>query len=584
MNDKFIIYQLLLRVFGNTNDKCISNGSFQLNTSGKFSSITLPILQKIRELNVTHVWYTGIIEHATKTDFTKYGIKKDNPAIVKGEAGSPYAIKDYYDVNPYLADNISNRMAEFESLLERTHKSGLKVIIDFVPNHLARCYNSDSLPVGIENFGATDNPYNTIKEGSFGFNPNNNFYYLPDSKLNLSPNYIEFPAKVTGNDCFTASPTINDWYETIKLNYGIDYCGGAKKYFNPIPKTWSMMLQILQFWSAKGIDGFRCDMAEMVPVEFWKWAIDELKKEYPKILFIAEVYNPMLYNSYLQYGGFDYLYDKVGLYDNLKAITKGYAAASSITGNWQALGDMQNSMLNFLENHDEQRIASDFNIGNPFKAIPQLVVSLMLNRAPFMLYFGQEFGEKGMLQEGFSGIDGRTSIFDYCSAPSTVRFLSSLITPSKTKLLPQENELYKIYTKLFSIAMGEKAIKNGDTYDLEYANLNNSLFNSATQFVFARRTRKSITNITAPDELIIIAVDFSIVYNNFGSFSSINNHLQISVNLPKHFFNFWNIISGKQYKCVDLLDNTSYSTILTSDSIFNIKICHYGVGIVKIVL
>ncbi|MEG0890644.1 MAG: alpha-amylase family protein [Bacteroidales bacterium] len=584
MNDKFIIYQLLLRVFGNTNDKCISNGSFQLNTSGKFSSITLPILQKIRELNVTHVWYTGIIEHATKTDFTKYGIKKDNPAIVKGEAGSPYAIKDYYDVNPYLADNISNRMAEFESLLERTHKSGLKVIIDFVPNHLARCYNSDSLPVGIENFGATDNPYNTIKEGSFGFNPNNNFYYLPDSKLNLSPNYIEFPAKVTGNDCFTASPTINDWYETIKLNYGIDYCGGAKKYFNPIPKTWSMMLQILQFWSAKGIDGFRCDMAEMVPVEFWKWAIDELKKEYPKILFIAEVYNPMLYNSYLQYGGFDYLYDKVGLYDNLKAITKGYAAASSITGNWQALGDMQNSMLNFLENHDEQRIASDFNIGNPFKAIPQLVVSLMLNRAPFMLYFGQEFGEKGMLQEGFSGIDGRTSIFDYCSAPSTVRFLSSLITPSKTKLLPQENELYKIYTKLFSIAMGEKAIKNGDTYDLEYANLNNSLFNSATQFVFARRTRKSITNITAPDELIIIAVDFSVVYNNSGSFSSINNHLQISVNLPKHFFNFWNIISGKQYKCVDLLDNTSYSTILTSDSIFNIKICHYGVGIVKIVL
>lgn len=584
MNDKFIIYQLLLRVFGNTNDKCISNGSFQLNTSGKFSSITLPILQKIRELNVTHVWYTGIIEHATKTDFTKYGIKKDNPAIVKGEAGSPYAIKDYYDVNPYLADNISNRMAEFESLLERTHKSGLKVIIDFVPNHLARCYNSDSLPVGIENFGATDNPYNTIKGGSFGFNPNNNFYYLPDSKLNLSPNYIEFPAKVTGNDCFTASPTINDWYETIKLNYGIDYCGGAKKYFNPIPKTWSMILQILQFWSAKGIDGFRCDMAEMVPVEFWKWAIDELKKEYPKILFIAEVYNPMLYNSYLQYGGFDYLYDKVGLYDNLKAITKGYAAASSITGNWQALGDMQNSMLNFLENHDEQRIASDFNIGNPFKAIPQLVVSLMLNRAPFMLYFGQEFGEKGMLQEGFSGIDGRTSIFDYCSAPSTVRFLSSLITPSKTKLLPQENELYKIYTKLFSIAMGEKAIKNGDTYDLEYANLNNSLFNSATQFVFARRTRKSITNITAPDELIIIAVDFSVVYNNSGSFSSINNHLQISVNLPKHFFNFWNIISGKQYKCVDLLDNTSYSTILTSDSIFNIKICHYGVGIVKIVL
>lgn len=591
MNDKFIIYQLLLRVFGNSNENCVSNGSFLINGSGKFNSITPAVLSKIKELQVTHIWYTGIIEHATKTDFSAYGIPADSPAVVKGEAGSPYAIKDYYDVAPSLACNVPNRMAEFEELIERTHVAGLKVLIDFIPNHLARCYHSDSAPDGTKDFGVSDD--------SSSFYPDNNFYYLGDQKLDTSKfadvvngaeqqessslevnskdfigTYYEYPAKATGNDCFSASPAATDWYETVKLNYGINYCRGGIRHFNPIPKTWQMMLDVLRFWASKGIDGFRCDMAEMVPVEFWHWAIGELKKEYPAILFIAEVYNPGLYDSYLHIGGFDYLYDKVGLYDNLKVITQKSSAplsghvsvsASSVTNNWQVLGDMQNSMLNFLENHDEQRIASDFNIGEPFKAIPELVVSLMLNKAPFMLYFGQEFGERGMLQEGFSGLDGRTSIFDYCTAPSVFRSLYSALT------LP-EQKLYSIYKQLFSIAMGEKAIKSGDTYDLEYANLNTPTFNPDTQFVFARRSRKSIRDINAPDQLIIIVVDFT------------QSSTGTAITLPKHFFDFWNITSDKEYTCTDLLSGNTSNILLSTNIPLQVAFNQYGVCILKICL
>ncbi len=566
---KFIIYQILLRVFGNTNENCVSWGSLHSNGTGKFSSITPKVLDKIKELAVTHVWYTGVIEHATKTSFEEYGIRRDNPSVIKGEAGSPYAIKDYYDVNPYLANSVPDRMAEFEQLVERTHKAGLKVIIDFVPNHLAREYNSDSLPLDRsynpyvsgtlapdgsaplqcvsknrppESFGQSDNM-------NLAFSPQNNFYYLWGDDLDLGNilpgnvggvadcrevdidsskivKYIEKPAKATGNDCFTPKPGVNDWYETVKLNYGVDYCGGGAKHFDPRPKTWDMMLDVLLYWASKGVDGFRCDMAEMVPVEFWHWAIAAVKRVYPNLTFVAEVYNPSLYDSYLNFGGFDYLYDKVGLYDNLKAITQGNLPAHSITGSWQSIGDMQYSMLNFLENHDEQRVASDFNIGNPFKAIPELAVSLMLNSAPFMIYFGQEFGERGMLSEGFSGIDGRTSIFDYCSAPSVVRFLKGLQHGSlveQESLYPAEKRLYALYRHLFSTVMGEEALRSGSTYDLEYANFHTQGFDPGSCFAFARKFA---------DSVLFIAVDFTQTRNS------------LPVLLPAHLFEFWSIKSG----------------------------------------
>lgn len=531
MDKKFIIYQLLPRIFGNTNEYCLPNGSLQTNGTGKFSSINEQVFEHLHTLGVTHVWYTGVIEHATKESFEQWGIRRDNPSVIKGQAGSPYAIKDYYDVNPYLADSVENRMAEFEDLVQRTHNAGFKVVLDFVPNHLAREYNSDSIPYWAKDFGIGDNQ--NI------FSPDNNFYYLPGEMFSKG-DYFEKPAKATGNDCFTAYPSENDWYETVKLNYGVDYQNERTAHFNPVPKTWYMMYDILCFWASKGVDAFRCDMAELVPVEFWEWCIREVKQKYPKVQFIAEVYNPAEYSSYMYRGGFDYLYDKVGLYDTLKYISQGHRNPGSVTGCWQSINDMQNRMLNFLENHDEQRIASDFNLGNPYKAIPSLAVSLMFNKAPFMLYFGQEVGEAGMMQEGFSGRDGRTSIFDWCSAPSVVRMLTG-------KLLPSEAELLEVYKDMMGFAASSKAITCGETYDLQYANINNPNLDTDKCFVFARKYSDNKgaesfhrggnellqANGAERNELVIVVADFS------------QTCTTAKINLPEEFFRYWQIPYGQ---------------------------------------
>ena len=295
---KPIIYQLFPRLFTNTCTNRIPNGSIEQNGVGKMNDINNKVLKSIKEIGITHVWFTGVIEHATKTDYSTYGINPDNPHVVKGNAGSPYAIKDYYDIDPDIAVDVPNRMHEFEALVKRTHDCGMKVIIDFVPNHVARQYHSDAKPAGIEDFGVNDNP-------NMMFTPNNNFYYItrqvfhPQFDLGLGKDaYFEFPAKATGNDCFTAFPSQNDWYETVKLNYGVDY-GNGSRHFEPIPDTWFKMVNILRFWAAKGIDAFRCDMVFMVPVEFWGWAIPLVKEKYPDVKFIAEIYDVNLYRNYI---------------------------------------------------------------------------------------------------------------------------------------------------------------------------------------------------------------------------------------------------------------------------------------------
>ena len=361
---KPVIYQLLPRLFTNQCSSCVHYGTIEQNGVGKMNDITGRVLDSIRALGVTHVWYTGVIEHATTTDYSQYGITRDNPHIVKGKAGSPYAIKDYYDIDPDIAVDVPNRMTEFEALVKRTHNAGLKVVIDFVPNHVARQYHSDVKPAGIEDLGADD-------DRTKHFDPNNNFYYIPRQQFmphdvflgEGKDTYIEFPAKATGNDCFTAFPSKNDWYETIKINYGRDY-GDHTEHFDPIPNTWFKMLHFLRYWASKGIDAFRCDMVHMVPVQFWKWAIPQVKEKYPNILFIAEIYDVGLYRDYLYNGKFDYLYDKVTLYDTLRNIQCHNASAATLTNCWQTVDGISDHMLNFLENHDEQRFASWEYAGN----------------------------------------------------------------------------------------------------------------------------------------------------------------------------------------------------------------------------
>ena len=429
---KMIIYQMMTRLFGNQNTTNKVYGTIEENGVGKFADINETALKGIKDLGVTHVWYTGAIEHALLTDYTSYGIPLDDADVVKGRAGSPYAIKDYYDVNPDMAVDVKNRMKEFEQLIERTHTQGMKVIIDFVPNHVARGYKSDAKPSGIQDLGEGDDVNVTFK-------PSNNFYYLPGQSFqppadynSLGPNtfptkdkrYEETPAKVTGNDQFTATPGINEWFETVKLNYGVDIQNGRQNYFDPIPNTWVKMKDILVFWANKNVDGFRCDMAEMVPAEFWNWAIPQVKAVNPDIFFIAEIYNPSQYRNYIDHGRFDYLYDKVQLYDTLRLLINKHSSTEHIHGIQQSLNGINRNMLHFLENHDEQRIASPFFAGDAWKAIPAMTISSLIDQGPVMIYFGQEVGEPGAGVSGFSGEDGRTTIFDYAGVPEHQKWMN----------------------------------------------------------------------------------------------------------------------------------------------------------------
>ena len=386
--NKIIIYQVLPRLFGNKNTTRKYNGSISDNGSGKFNHFTNRALSDIKNMGFTHIWYTGVLAHASKTDYTKYGVPQQHHEVIKGNAGSPYAIRDYYDVDPDLAVKVENRMREFENMVTRTHKNDMGVIIDFVPNHLARDYKSIMKPEGVEDFGAKD-------DTSVQYSSNNNYYYIPGKSLDLSkiPNketdgYIENPAKVTGNDAFTHQPSVNDWYETVKLNYGVNYVDGRRGHFSPVPDTWHKMKDILLFWAEKKVDAFRCDMAEMVPLEFWKWVIPIVKTDYPHILFIAEIYNKEAYRRFLTTDAFDYLYDKVGLYDVVRDVASGYRPSSDITFTLNEVGDIQSKMLNFLENHDEQRIASDNFLGDAKKGLAAMILTACVNTNPIMVYFG----------------------------------------------------------------------------------------------------------------------------------------------------------------------------------------------------
>lgn len=544
--EKTIIYQLFPRWFTNVNDHCVPGGTIMQNGCGKFNDIDARILNSIKHLGVTHVWYTGIIEHATCSVFP--GIEPCNPHVVKGNAGSPYAIRDYYDVSPELAVDIPNRMGEFRALVERTHQAHLKVVIDFVPNHVARQYKCDVMQAGFPHLGKNDN------KAKF-FDPDNNFYYITDTPFTPTIDlgtgddaYHEFPARATGNDCWHASPCANDWYETIKLNYGIDPWNGSK-HFSPIPRTWHQMLHIMRYWCSMGIDALRCDMVHMVPVEFWHWAINSIKQEFPNVMFIAEIYDTQLYRSYIHYGGFDYLYDKVTLYDTLFSIVRNETSTQQITSCWQTIDDIKHNMLNFIENHDELRAASHFFAGDPFKALPAFAVCATISTCPVMLYAGQELGEKAEDAEGFSGADGRTTIFDYWSVPAIRQWL-------KRKQLNGRNTLRDTYKRLLGICNSEKAIAAGMMFDLMYVNphLNR-------QYVFFRHI---------DDEILLIAINFA------------PHPITVQVTIPAHAFEAIERLHPGEWCAHDLMHNSSQLTLsLANDRAVSLSLAGYGTTILK---
>ena len=530
-NKKTIIYQLLPRLFTNSCDHCVVNGSKRQNGCGKMNDITTAVLNKIRDIGITHVWYTGVIRHALKTQYS--GIPSCNPYIVKGNAGSPYAITDYYDIDPDIAVRVKNRIGEFQRLVARTHEAGMKVIIDFVPNHVARQYHSIAKPENVEDLGATDNK-------DIAFSPMNNFYYMPGQQFAPSIDlgqgdefYYEKPAMATGNDCFHPYPGVNDWYETVKLNYGIDYATG-QRHFSPIPSTWHKMRDILLYWAQMGVDGFRCDMAHMVPVEFWNWVIPQVKEQFPELIFIAELYDVGIYRDYIFNGHFDYLYDKVSLYDTLRAVVTGNARAAAITGCWQAVEGIGDHMLNFLENHDEQRIASSEFAGDATRALPALVVATTISRAPFMVYHGQELGEPARDAEGFSGRDGRTTIFDYWSVDTLRRWYNDGKCDT-ARLTSEERQLRRFYKKLLRLCNSEKAIAQGEFYDLMY--VNGDSLNCDKVYAYYRHCKG--------ERLLIVA--------NFNDLDE-----TVHLNTPQHAFQVMGMEPGT-YRCKELLSGSEMS-------------------------
>lgn len=470
MKNKIVIYQLLPRLFSNTCKDPVQNGTIEQNGCGKFNHITNKVLSELSEFGVSHIWLTGILRHATLTSYPQFGLFSSHPDIVKGKAGSPYAVKDYFDVDPDLAEDVPGRIAEFEQLLHRIHSLGLKAIIDFVPNHVARDYHSLYLPGDTINLGETDNK-------NVAFSPSNNYYYFPGESLiirglkeTVRERFFENPAKVTGNDVFSPEPDVNDWYETVKLNYGIDYQNN-RTYFNPIPNTWKKMTEILQYWSAKGVDGFRCDMAGMVPVDFWHFAISRVKSVHSHVIFIAELYEPSKYREFLETGFFDYLYDKVGLYDTLRAVVNEKSSTQAISKVWQSLEGMDGMMVRFLENHDEQRIASPYFVSDPWKALPAMAVTALMNKGPVLIYAGQEVGEPAFGATGFSGDDGRTSIFDYSVIPELQKWYNHGRCDGQP-LTENQILLRNAYSELLHLAHQLPAVSQGYFYDLMWVNEN----------------------------------------------------------------------------------------------------------------
>jgi glycosidase len=561
---KKVVYQVFTRLFGNQNTTNKPWGTIEENGVGKFNDFTDKALTEIKNLGVTHIWYTGVPHHALVNDYTSIGISNDDPEVVKGRAGSPYAVKDYYNVNPDLAVNPAKRLEEFEALIARTHKNGLKLLIDIVPNHIARKYEGKSNPKGVRDFGADDNV-------NVEYARDNNFYYIPgqafqvptsdnykplngEKNLLIDGKFDENPAKWTGNGSRLAKPDINDWYETVKVNYGIrpdgskDFpelpAGYDKKSYKEhfafwtdknVPSSWIKFRDIALYWTAKGVDGFRYDMAEMVPYEFWSYMNSAIKMKNPHAFLLAEVYNPNEYRNYIQLGKMDYLYDKVETYDHLKDVIQGKKLPDGLSEIQKGMADIEHHMLHFLDNHDEQRLASPEFAGTPEKGKPLMVVSTTLSSAPTMVYFGQEVGEAGNENGGF-GTRSRTSIFDYVGVPSHQRWMNGGKFDGG-QLSKDEKDLRDFYKRLLNFSIKSDALMGKFK---EIQSDNRDVTNGYDPGIY------SFVRWSANEKLIIVA-NFSWVSNS-----------SFGLKIPSDVIATWKLKDG-EYPLVDqLYGSTTY--------------------------
>ncbi len=575
--NKVVVYQVFTRLFGNTNTNNKPWGTIEENGVGKFDDFSPHALQEIKELGITHMWYTGVPHHAVINDYTAIGISNDDPDVVKGRAGSPYAVKDYYNVNPDLAVDPSNRLQEFRNLVTRTHATGMKVIIDIVPNHVARSYEGKTNPAGVTDFGAED-------DTTLEYHRDNNFYYIPGEEFKVpqwkdgylplggeehrlaDSKYTEVPAKWTGNGSRLAQPDMNDWYETVRINYGVRPDGSydfdslpedfAQKGITEhatfwkeksVPSSWKKFRDIALYWLDFGVDGFRYDMAEMVPVEFWSYINSSIKMKNPDAFFMAEVYNPDLYRAYIKKGKMDYLYDKVELYDSIKHIMKGYGWTDHIPVVQKGLEDIEHHMLHFLENHDEQRIASPDFVGEAKTAKPAMVVSATISTSPTMIYFGQEVGEPGAENAGF-GSPTRTSIFDYIGVPHFQRWVNEKKFDGG-QLSDAEKELRDFYKRLLNFTIESEALM-GKYREIHFYNKEHTDNYNHRVLSYVRWSEK--------EKLVVVS-----------NFDTHENHT-FQLKIPSEIISEWKLKNGT-YKLVDGLYGSSQE-LKVIDGVGNIDV------------
>ncbi len=512
-----VVYQLVVRLFGNVKNTNEWNGDLVTNGVGKFAHIDQTAIGELKDLGATHIWLTGVLQQATNTDYSHIGQPADDPDILKGKAGSFYAIKDYFDVSPDYALDPEKRLDEFEALVERIHAADMKVIIDFVPNHVARTYESDIRPD--LSFGKDD-------DTSVFFAPDNNFFYLndpPGQKLNIpAPEHWPRPdgpdgasadgtieqedndgtpegdvPKVTGNDVTTAEVSVTDWYETIKLNYGYDFTTGESHFdegAGEVPDTWQKMDAVLAYWQEMGVDGFRCDFAHLVPIEAWEYLIENARERDPDVYFVAEAYEGaggppgFSFPNFIQIG-FDAVYDD-GSYDLIKGIF--------CCGNWANDLDerlpsdfMYSKFLRYTENHDERRIASplvegqnpdDSGFGSFEAGKPVSGLLYLLGDGPILIYNGQEVGEEGADEEGFSGADGRTTIFDYWTMPRLAQWVNGHQYDGGG-LDEDRKELRRWYKRLIGVAQ-QPGFASGNIYSLQSVNKDDADYTSG-QWIYS---------------------------------------------------------------------------------------------------
>ena len=244
----------------------------------------------------------------------------------KGTLGSYYAIADYKAINPEFGT-----MEDFENFLAAAHKLGFRVVLDCVANH-------------------TSPDAKWINECPAD-------WYMRDSLGNTVVNY--------------------DWYDIAELNYG-------KR------EVWDAMADQMRFWMEKGVDGFRCDMACEVPLEFWQETIAALREDYPGMYMLAEGEEPKLHSL----SGFNSSY-AWELHHMLNAIARGEKNIPELLEYIQKDAERHPAdafRLMFTSNHDENSWAgTEFErMGDAAKLMAVLTFTLPSGQP--LIYTGQEMG------------------------------------------------------------------------------------------------------------------------------------------------------------------------------------------------